>query len=495
MQDPIVRNSVVDCEQSARKLVLDSTTTGFLVIDSKPTLQFYTPSIVKLLDIGESSNIEKSILHKLELEGENFNHIISAVKKNGEWEGGYKEDGKLLDVLVKNIDNEAGPSEAYSDLFLFEIHDSTKNFYRQQNIVDQKSLVTKEENIRAEVLAQINHELKTPLHTIKGYCEHILANQSLDPEYREYLSEILKANTVLLDSVNESIHSSRDQNQRLTFHNDSTNINQLLQECISLLQPSLRRKNISIDVRATNLSVCADQLRLKQVLLNLITNAIKYNAVGGEIGIQAVERDGSLHIRIMDTGIGMTCETQKNLFSLAPIAKGQASGRGQQGLGLVISRKIVELMNGELNVASYPGLGSLFSVNLPLNAPQLIDSRRNRRAMSTPLFWAANTPDDEIFCDALAHIEPYVEAQCLADADNLRTEDYPDNSLLVCFEKQPGSQEDVINSLKPIDTLVVDREYRVKNVKVNKLPAANAYTNQIFSIRMLIEILETLSKS
>jgi PAS domain S-box-containing protein len=221
---------------------------------------------------------------------------------------------------------------------------------------------------KSEYLSRMSHELRTPLNAILGFAQ-LLDMDSLTPDQTDATKEILKAGNHLIDLINEVLDIARIEAGGLRLSLEPVDAVQAVEECLSLLTPLADTEGVTLELVAgrghDRLHVTADRQRLKQVLLNLISNGIKYNRQDGGVTvvIEPVE-PGRVRIAITDTGLGIPPDRMARLF--APFERLGAEGSSVEGtgLGLALSKPLVEAMAGTLSVASEPGRGTTFSVEL-----------------------------------------------------------------------------------------------------------------------------------
>ena len=231
--------------------------------------------------------------------------------------------------------------------------------------------------IKSEFLANMSHEIRTPLNGILGFT-HLLQKSELTPRQFDYLNTIEKSADNLLGIINEILDFSKIEAGKLVLDSIPFNLRDLLQDTLTILAPSAHDKGlelVSLVYRDTPLSLVGDPLRLKQILTNLVNNAIKFTREG-TIAVRAMledqdenETDGSVQLRIsvQDTGIGLTAQDIRALFQAFSQADNSLSRQpGGTGLGLVISKRLVEQMGGEIGVESTPGEGSVFWISIKL---------------------------------------------------------------------------------------------------------------------------------
>jgi PAS domain S-box-containing protein len=223
---------------------------------------------------------------------------------------------------------------------------------------------------KSDFLSRMSHELRTPLNAVLGFAQ-LLEMDHLSPEQKDGVSEILKAGTHLLELIDEVLDITRIEAGRLRLSLEPVDAVQVIDECLSLLRPQAERDDVSLNLVSRgagdgSVYLTADRQRLKQVLLNVISNGIKYNRQHGSVRISVDhgDRDDRVRIDVIDTGPGIPAERMPQLF--APFERLGAEGTEIEGtgLGLALSRPLVEAMGGTITVTSEAGSGSTFSVEL-----------------------------------------------------------------------------------------------------------------------------------
>jgi len=227
--------------------------------------------------------------------------------------------------------------------------------------------------IKSEFLANMSHEIRTPLNGILGFT-HLLQKSELTPRQLDYLSTIEKSADNLLGIINEILDFSKIEAGKLVLDSIPFNLRDLIQDTLTILAPAAHAKQLellSLIYRDTPSSLVGDPLRLKQILTNLVSNAIKFTREG-TIVVRAMLEDehedsAQLRISVQDTGIGLSPQDVRTLFQAFSQADNSLARQpGGTGLGLVISKRLIEQMGGEIGVDSTPGEGSQFWISLSL---------------------------------------------------------------------------------------------------------------------------------
>ena len=219
---------------------------------------------------------------------------------------------------------------------------------------------------KSEFLSRMSHELKTPLNAILGFAN--LIKIEAGPDYDPKLDKILLSGRHLLELINESLDVVRVEQNAISLEIQPVDLGAAVAECVAMLQPEADKNNVTLKATADNLTLDTDDQRLRQVLLNLVSNAIKYNRAQGEVRISACATGAAqIEIVVEDTGIGMSAGELELLFRpFTRFGERQASVDGH-GIGMMITRQLVEAMGGRIDVSSEPGKGTRVAVTLPRN--------------------------------------------------------------------------------------------------------------------------------
>jgi len=217
---------------------------------------------------------------------------------------------------------------------------------------------------KSDFLSSMSHELRTPLNVVLGFAQ-LMASDTPPPSEAQKMSidQITQAGWYLLRLINEILDLSMIESGKMTMSAESMSINEVLQDCQSMIEPQAHKRGIHmIFPRLDNLFfVHADRTRVKQVIINLLSNAIKYNRTGGSVIVECMRgAENRVRVSVKDTGSGLTPEQLSHLFQ--PFNRlGREAGKEEgSGIGLVVTKQLVELMNGVIGVQSQIGLGSEF---------------------------------------------------------------------------------------------------------------------------------------
>ena len=228
---------------------------------------------------------------------------------------------------------------------------------------------------KTEFVSRMSHELRTPLNAMIGFAQ--LAGMDEDPapapHQREWMQQIQRAGWHLLELINETLDLARIESGAIQVTLQPVALAPLLANCRAMLSAAAAHRQVTIDIDSPALAVLADPVRLRQVLTNLLSNAVKYNRDGGRVSMRAeAAGEGRVALAVSDSGIGLSPAQLERLFVPYDRLGREHSGIEGTGIGLVISRRLAELMGGTLEVESEPGTGSTFT--LTLNAAALPDS-------------------------------------------------------------------------------------------------------------------------
>jgi len=332
-----------------------------------------------------------------------------------------------------------------------ELRRSKEELERHVAALQESNQALEDSNRRAEAatraksafLANMSHEIRTPMTAILGFTDIILAEAGLEqapPERVEALQTIQRNGRYLLELINDILDLSKIECGKLEVERGACRPAELLQEVVRLMQVRADAKGLTLALEIVGplpQTVVTDALRLRQVLINLIGNAVKFTEVGGvRLVARFAPRDrakGTLRVEVVDSGVGITAEQLERLFQ--PFA--QAESRitrtyGGTGLGLSISKRLCQLLGGDLSVSSVAGQGSTFAVELEVE----VDATE-QPAKSTPATGSRRMPPTSAAAQPLPSLAGRI----------LFAEDGPDNQRLIGFVlKKAGAEVTLVDN-------------------------------------------------
>jgi PAS domain S-box-containing protein len=291
----------------------------------------------------------------------------SPIKDLENWN--FTKTGRSVCLLTNGIPllDEAGNLYGYRGVD----SDITQRKLTEQALIQAKEEAEIASKAKSQFMSRMSHELRTPLNAILGYTELLLdpdAEDGLSDNQRTSLKTVHQAGSHLLYLINEVLDLSKIEAGTMKMSQSHVNWRSEIGQCIELTLPLAEKHGVSInqefDENAPEL-VHADSMRLKQVLLNLLSNAVKYNRKGGSVSVLVKESGESvLRIEVRDTGAGLNEEQIGNLFQPFNRLSAEDGEMEGVGIGLVISKHLIELMGGTIGVASVLGSGTIFWVEL-----------------------------------------------------------------------------------------------------------------------------------
>ena len=353
----------------------------FLMIDTETSkVEYVSPNVQRIL--GLSPEAVQEDLYVLYPAGddsgasrlENLMQMEQGVQQEWEREFVNQETGEPRYIHVTGFINDAqGAKKCIVDL-------SDRTGEHQTTLAVEAALEVAEKASKAKTdfLSNMSHDIRTPMNAIIGITT-LMKNELHQPEkLAEHLGKLETSGRLLLGIINDILDMSRIESGKTTLNIEKTNLPQQVSQLDSIIrqQASQRRQTFTVENHVQHENVLADPNRLNQVLMNILSNAVKYTPQGGHIRLDVEELSHTEHYAkyrfvVQDDGIGMSAVYQKTLFD--PFTREEKSGTNRvqgTGLGMAITKSIVDLMGGTIHVESAPGKGSRFEVvlELPIDA-------------------------------------------------------------------------------------------------------------------------------
>jgi len=313
--------------------------------------------------------------------------VIEAELNNGRWiqisESRTAEGGAVLtgaDITAVKLQEE---TSRHNEEQLQALVEKLEHSRQQQVVLARKYEIEKlraeqANHAKSEFLANMSHELRTPLNAINGFSE-IMSSEMFGPlghpRYREYAADILNSGQHLLSLINDILDMSKIEAGKLNLRLEPVAIDEVVEDTLRLIRQRADKAGLKIRVHLPQLpDITADFRALKQILLNLLTNAVKFTPHGGTITISAVATESNVHLSVADTGIGIA---QKDLERLArpfeQIENQFSKTREGTGLGLALTKSLIEMHHGRFEIDSVLTQGTTTQVILPIRQPAQAD--------------------------------------------------------------------------------------------------------------------------
>jgi PAS domain S-box-containing protein len=298
-----------------------------------------------------------------------LSEIKKQVRARGRWEGELvqtRRDGSKI-IVASRWALKGGPDSS-GDTVLQINTDVTERKQAEAALHHAREEAERANQAKNEFLSRMSHELRTPMNSILGFGQ-LLELEELSSQQREGVEHILKAGRHLLGLIDEVLDISRIESGQMSMSLEPVQLTLSVREVLQLIEPMAADKRIRVrvaleDPDATHIR--CDRQRYNQVLLNLLSNAVKYNRENGELHVWLEQKDMTARVSVRDTGYGIPEDRMRDLFRpFDRLGMDQSPVEGT-GLGLALSKRLTELMGGELGVESVQGQGSTFWVEFPL---------------------------------------------------------------------------------------------------------------------------------
>lgn len=360
----------IDEELRKHSLAVNQSASIFIITDLDGIIEYVNPSFSRITGyssaeaVGKRTSMLKSGKHPTEFYQKLWNTVLSGETWKGEMVN-RKKNGQFYweFATISPVKNPAGKITH----FVAIKEDVSERKEMESQLLAAKKLAESANRAKSEFLAKMNHEIRTPMHGIIGMIE-VLLDSDLSGEQRESAQIAKTSASHLLSLVNDNLDYSKIEANMLKLEKTKFNLRELVEELVDIesYQIKLKKLEFLYDIHPdVPIDLIGDPVRLKQILINLISNALKYTDQGTisfQISLQSDDNSKTiLKFEIVDTGIGISDSKQGNLFELYTQVDNASSKRfGGTGLGLAICKQLVGLMGGEIGVKSAEGTGSCF---------------------------------------------------------------------------------------------------------------------------------------
>jgi two-component system sensor histidine kinase EvgS len=453
-----VEKAILESENRFRSLATASPDAIF-VIDNKLRIKFFSAIAIKVFDYSEDlfPNSFTELLEQDELVS--FNSQVEALIKrksiNSEIFIGKKKNKSKIFIEV-SFGSLFNSDEADSEIILI-VRDITERKKIELQLIEAKNKAEEANKAKGEFIANVSHEIRTPLNAIIGYSD-ILRYQIKDETYLEYLHGIQKGGKNLLEIINAILDLSKMESGYLKIEKKSFNLWNLIFDIKHAFTAKAREKGLTIVVDFPSdlpKYIISDELKIRQIMSNLIDNSIKFTAKGSVslwVDFKPKKYSIDLIIKISDTGIGIPKKQQELIFEAFRQQEGQSTRKyGGTGLGLTITKKAVELLRGEISVQSSPGAGSEFLVYLN-------NVRADREYVKT--------------------LPPKTDVALLINNNSLasRLVKYIDGDI---FSIKYIEIQNLVESLVPLNSIIIT-DYNINEIKETKISDSLNFQRVVF---------------
>jgi len=332
--------------------ILNNMASGVMLTDLNHRIVLVNPAMENMIGIKEKDLIGKFHIAA----GKSFglsqliNRSLTEGKSIHEEVHVYFPKERILDVYIAPHVNIHGEKKGVITV----LHDITN--------------IRRLEKMRSEFVANVSHELKTPVTSLIGFTETLLDGAMYDEEVAKKFLKIIHDESVRLNRlISDILLISKVEQEGLPLKLEEIDMVSVIEECVDTVQEELTKKQLQLSMpERGEVRFEADRDRLKQIILNLVSNAIMYTPPGGKIRIDAADRGEEVHFVIEDTGIGIAKKDIPRIFErFYRVDKARSRNSGGTGLGLAIVKHLVESHHGKIHVESEPGVGSKFTIVFP----------------------------------------------------------------------------------------------------------------------------------
>ena len=342
-------------EQSKLQAILGNMVEGVVAVDRHKRVLIMNRSCERIFDVKNEKATGRSLMEitRHPQIDQMIEKAIASKKIVADELEFYRPNGKIVHLNAVGV--EPADDESSSICAILVMNDMTE--------------VKKLESMRRDFVANVSHELRTPLTSIKGFIETLLSGAIGDPEKAKSFLKMMEEDSERLSRlIRDLLELSQIESEEIDLKLEKLNVQEEIEKVLPLFEVQVQSKNIRIENQMSGF-VSADRDRLKQIFINLIDNAIKFNQQDGKIILKSKVNGNKLQMAVQDTGIGISDEIIPRIFErFFRVDKARSREMGGTGLGLSIVKHLVESHGGKVWCESVPGKGSTFFFTLPLDS-------------------------------------------------------------------------------------------------------------------------------
>ena len=388
----------------------------FLMLDGETwRTDYISPNIERLLGIPLEQVRQDvhvlSVLHDADSPDRDRNFLEGMQRgEQREWDSDYihQESGERRWFHIVAMGTETAGRTKY----ILVLSDRTADKEVNQALSDAVAAAQSASRAKSDFLTNMSHDIRTPMNAIIGFTTLAVTNIDDTERVKDYLTKTLASSRHLLSLINDILDMSRIESGRLHLEESEVSLSEVLHDIKTIVGGQVHAKQLELYMDAidvTDEDVCCDRTRLEQILLNLLSNAVKFTPAGGTVSVRVRQNPGTQHgcaqyeFRVRDTGIGMSAAFAKRIFEPFERERTSTVSRIQgTGLGMAITRNIVDMMGGTIEVQTEQGRGTEFIIRLPLRLQT--GRRREERIEELAGLKALVVDDDFNTCDSVTKL-------------------------------------------------------------------------------------------
>lgn len=436
------RHAGVQPDQSDTPLhAFDLLQSGVAVLDTGRRFVYYNPAFARFL--GEQTGLELTVQDLL---GQALPiQTLWDCEPAGtgiRWE--LLAPGGRHKLVAERISTGSPLSVLHDDAnYFLQLHAVTNAEQEAVNLGNAITVGQHDDKEKLELLSSFSHEFRTPLNAVLGFGNLLLGELNSNQSQREYVEGIISAGSHLLKLVNEILTLSKAEYNcsEIALSTENVDVDEVVKDCVALMQPLALSANVSLVHQGKAARLICDPTRLRQVLLNLLSNAIKYNKDGGKVVIRCDATGGRCSgIEVRDTGTGIPEELLETIFNPFKRLLFNTGNLEGSGIGLMLTRRLVNMMGGQIRVASRPGSGSVFAVDFNLEE----DMAGTAGIARQDVVWIGADSESRRFVAQLLGLRPRIKMRSYDGIARLEPGDLsrrPDLVLLDCARLNGQNRE------------------------------------------------------